>query len=753
MDDDLEASEAGLGTGTSAFHKLGKGMVAFLRATLGFEQDVMREGRDYTTPHTLDVTDTSSQTASERLADAEAVATADNRRAQHDPQAFHSSIYPSGSEYALCHAQTQLMAAVVGVLNESLTESIKGFYKLRRAYITLDGILSAEAKYMKRRQGLGLDTPAQGSVDSLKWNHSATPSRQMPGGFASGHASREPSRPPSAHSTDEAFAQSRDLHPSRLERIDTGVTVGGGEDHNQDNGDSDVFYDADENFVEDITATYTGKVEMNGVTSSINKASIRDDNVEAQALDLPTPKLPINQHDLLDHDPDSDIFSNPLDVFIHSGANLCFGLLNIMLSMIPPSFGRLLFIIGFHGDKERGVRMLWQASKFHNLNGAFAGLIVLGFYNTLIGFSDIIPESDANALAENPIDGYPKERCEALLAEMRRRHPKSHLWLLEEARMNAFNRNLSRSIHILENASKSRLKQVEALEMFEKSLNAMYSHRYELCSMSFISCLTLNNWSPALYNYIAGSAHVELYRLLKASNPAEAKKHATKATELLKATPQHAGKKKFMARQLPFDVFVTRKIKKWESRAAQDLKCSFIDAVGISPIEEMIFFWNGYKRMDSSQLEDSLNRLKWTESSANPQWQHDVAAYDEKAILAVLRAATLRNLDRLDEAEAILKKEVLAVDKTELKGGLKDDWTAPAAHYEMGVLCWARRKIAAEDGSGPKEEERWVKECEGWVGKAAKWEGYDLDARLGLKIATAQDTLKRWKEKREIGKS
>jgi hypothetical protein len=64
MNDDVDGAEKGLSSGTSSFHmvgrpsahfprvqylivwyiQLGKGVVGFMRATMGFEPDVMRDG-------------------------------------------------------------------------------------------------------------------------------------------------------------------------------------------------------------------------------------------------------------------------------------------------------------------------------------------------------------------------------------------------------------------------------------------------------------------------------------------------------------------------------------------------------------------------------------------------------------------------------------------------------------------------------------------------------------------------------------
>ncbi|KAI9784539.1 MAG: Mitochondrial outer membrane protein iml2 [Peltula sp. TS41687] len=653
INDDVDAAEAGLSRGNSSYHKLGRGIVIFIKATLGFEQDVMREAYNC-------------------LADAETTATEDYRRAQRQFSGNPSSNYPPGSEFALCQAQAQLMSAVVAVLSESLTESLKGFYKLRKAYMTLHGIMEVESKISKENGGLSASNTEKNSIRSI---------------------ADTKSRPTSVRSRQE--------------------------------DEEEEFYDA--------TETHQG-AQKNGETS---ENGVPEKGMAALKLDSEESRHNSDYHDVArngypsQQGSDSHLFSNPIDLFIHSGSNLCFGLLLLMISMIPPAFGKLLSIIGFRGDRQRGLEMLWQASSLPHVHGAMSGLVLLGFYNGIVGFCDILPDdSDEN------IEGYPKRRCEGLLVDMRKQYPKSRLWMLEEARMLAANRQLEEAVDLLSGDISSQLKQIEAFAMFEKSLNLMYLHRYELASEAFLKCVDLNNWSHALYYYIAGSAEIEVYRKLIKTDPDEAAKHAKVGVKLLKKVPAHTGKKRIMARQLPFDTFVLRKIQKWEHRA-QQWKIDFVDAIGVSPIEEMIYLWNGYKRMPSYALQDSFDVLSWSNVS-NPHWHRE--DLDEQAIHSLLRASTLRSLGEYDEARRILQDEVLSHDKQEFKGHLKDDWTCPSAHYEMAVICWMERKR----GSSEEYEKERLKECAEWLEKAARWESYDLDARIGLKVTTAQDTLKKY---------
>ncbi|KAI8936553.1 hypothetical protein NX059_006954 [Plenodomus lindquistii] len=667
--------------------------------------------------------------AANALYQAENAAYEQQRRAAKDPNAYRSPIYPPGTEYAVCQAETQLMSAVVGVLNESLTEAIKSFYKLRKAYLALEAVMENEKKFLKER--------STSSVNSLSSRSKAGSVRSNTAGSTLGGSKDDPS----AGASTASLQRHQQAGGSAVSK-EMGPPAG------DDSDDEFDFVDAEQDRPGSETPLeYTGHVNVatgQGGSIALDTAQRKLDVEASTAPDLP----PTNQkpsesvpqaiedfeqltlNDLGGPKADIATFSDhPVDQFILSGSNFCFGMLLLLLSFIPPSFASLLKIVGFKGDRERGMAMLWQATKFHNIHGAMAGVVLMGYLNGFTNFCDILPSSGEGA--------YPKERIVAMLKYMRGRYPKSHLYLLEEARMLAVEKELERSIKFVEDAGESPLKQLEALGWFERALNNMYIHDYEKTAVAFQKCITLNNWSHGLYYFICGAAYVELYRRNKTSDPAAAKKHAAEAERFLKQVVQNTGKKKFMARQLPFDVFVIRKIQKWEARA-KEWNCDFIDAIGVSPIEEMIYFWNGYKRMRIDHLQVSLQNLAWSESPENPLWEKE--SPDERAILTVLRAATLRNMGRMDEAKALLEKDILPVDRNLLKGNLKDNWVAPCARYEMAANLW---READADGH-PEAHKKTLDQCRDWLDEVTKWEAYDLDARIGMKITTGKETLRKY---------
>lgn len=341
---------------------------------------------------------------------------------------------------------------------------------------------------------------------------------------------------------------------------------------------------------------------------------------------------------------------------------MCFGVLLLIISLVPPAFSRLLSIIGFKGDRERGIKMLWQSSKFENINGAVASLMLLAYYNGLLGFSDILP-SDAD-VDMGAIVGYPKERLAALLTRLRERYPDSGLWRFEEARSLGNMRDLPGALAILKN-NHSKMKQVDALNNFEMALDSTYVHDWAHARDDYIRCIELNDWSPSLYYYLAGCMELEIYRDASMAIPkdkSQISRHKKKAAELLRKAPAVAGKKRFMARPLPFEQFVVRKLQKWEERS-KSLSIDLIDAIGTSPAQEMIYLWNGLKKMAPVELREAIGYLSWDRLTCSPEVRSKIQAEaDEMALHDLCLATTLRNLGKYDEARTQLEA-ILKIDK------------------------------------------------------------------------------------------
>ncbi|KAK6515461.1 Mitochondrial outer membrane protein iml2 [Arthrobotrys conoides] len=412
-------------------------------------------------------------------------------------------------------------------------------------------------------------------------------------------------------------------------------------------------------------------------------------------------------------------FKNSVDEYIESGGNLCYGTLLLFIGMIPPAMSRLLSILGFHGDRKKGLECLWESASMMNSHGALAALILLVYYQ-MLQFCDIV-ETDPTK------GGMPREKCEKLLHDYRERYPNSPLWILEQARLCTQAKEVEKAIDLLEFKRKPQMKQIEAICVFEKALNLMCIHSYEKAAQTFLHLIDLNSWSDAMYYYIAASCYVELYRSsVTEGNTQKAEEWAKKAEELFLKVATHLGKKKFMARTLPLETFTDRKVKKWQ-RFAKEGKCTLVEAVGVSPLEEMIYMWNGFTRMNDDLIAQSIKNIDWQAPIQEGEKPKScITEFDEQVVQSFLKGVLARHQGEYAKAREIFDG-VVAVDKMKLK---EENWVLPSTHYEIAVVIW--------NESGVKE----TKVINEYLTKCASWETYELDNRLGLRASMGLDVLK-----------
>ncbi|KAI6249807.1 Inclusion body clearance protein iml2 [Erysiphe necator] len=487
----------------------------------------------------------------------------------------------------------------------------------------------------------------------------------------------------------------------------------------------------------EIEVTYFEKYKPAGQSTSIkSETTPRDNNSSAKAnvLDPNRASISIDSEslELSNYNLKISEITSYTDTFIHSGTRLCYGILLVVFSMIEnPIFTKILYLIGFKGDRKRGMLYLWQSSRFNNFNSAIAGITILMYYSGLIGFCDILPTDDR---ADEDLSAYPRTKIQNLLSEMRTQYPESKFWRLEEARLLAFNRNLTDAVKILAENSKSNFKQISTISTFELALSSMFHHNYELMAKSWIQCEDQSSWSPTLYAYLTGAAYFELYREKKKIDPAIAKELKQKAITYFRKGPPLSGKQKLMSKQLPFDMYIVRKCQKWEERA-KAWNVDLTEAIGVSPLEEMIYLWSGSKKQNLDELHKSLNVLSWDRTDLPEKHKSNL---DETAVHAVLMACVYRNLEKYQEAREILQKNVLCHDKQIFKGHLKDDWTCASAHYEMACIAWQEKDLKDQDHKAK------FLECKEWLEKVQKWgDQFILDTRLSMKMTTSMATLKR----------
>jgi len=301
------------------------------------------------------------------------------------------------------------MSAVVGLLNESLTEAIKSFYKLRKAYLALESVMESERNFLKQRSTSSVNSSTStGKPSSIRSRPGSV--RSKPG--ASTASLNQSTAPLNTSAQNEKLPAP--TKPATKEDDDDDFDFVDAEEDNKGK-ETPVEYMGHIN----VPAGQDGSIALDNTQKKLNLESSSapglpppSNNPTTSAPDAINDFEKLTVNDLGGEETDLSAFSDhPIDNFVLAGSNFCFGMLLLLLSFVPPSFQSLLKIVGFKGDRERGMRMLWQATKFEDIHGAMAGVVLMGYLNGFSSICDIVPSQGPGS--------YPKERCTALLRVMR----------------------------------------------------------------------------------------------------------------------------------------------------------------------------------------------------------------------------------------------------------------------------------------------------------------------------------------------
>lgn len=581
-----------------------------------------------------------------------------------------SSMYPPGTVYAVTYTESCLLHALLMIFSESMVEAAKAVLKLRKSYYMLQEILNTIEKAHKSEQELVI---AKFSDDFLS--------------------------PDLPYTLDEDVAQNEELShmakkvkQMRADRL-SGVHIG------------------------HLPASKRLRKEL-GLKNDLNVQN--DQNDDEISTDLPT-----------------------IDEFIYSGANLCFGILQVVLSLLPPAIGAVLSMIGYTSSRETGLRLVWKASKCRNVHASIGLLGLMFYYDGPFQFTDDsfdIPPKESNADEANGELStatlmHPGHLLEESLLRARAFFPNGALWLLNEATLLSSKGRLKESVEVMDSKSTEdiHMRQVKSLFIFDRSITLIHLHEYERAAEESLSLLEISEWSHAFYSYFAGCCYLECYRMctLGLNESSKCDYYRERAKELIFSSVDLLGKKTFKSKNLPLDVLVLRKVTQFKEMQQKLGVTDPLDAIGVSPIHEILYFYNGFNRMPAESLEISEKLiLEFTNSAIEAKDE------DQELIKKFFETLILRRKGKLEDGIELLDKEILPKfvyfenNKVKYIKKTEDPWLYPNALYERALFAWKSEGI-----DGLPEVKEWLHRAQNYA------DDYELSTRVSMKIKAAIDRL------------
>jgi len=314
------------------------------------------------------------------------------------------------------------MSAVTSFLSESVVESLRGAYKLRKSYQLLHKLFD-------------MIVAVEGHPNHADATNSTTKVVATP----------EEMSEKSMDSDDEFVDATDDItnlaNPNPLPKAMSDMSLSNGTSRSEPIPRLDIETDV---FLEDRPTSATSTPAPIDRRASLATVS--------SFHDIPTP--PANELTLTDET-------------IYAGTLMALGSIMLLISLLPPSLSRLLSIIGFRGSRSQALSMLWKVSSQPSPFGGLATFFLGTYYGNIVQNSDII--GDEFAMARS--GGSTLDKLHSNLVQIRKRYPASALWVVEEARMESMKGNLEEVVRRLTAIQvNSEMPQIQSYVTFEGAL-------------------------------------------------------------------------------------------------------------------------------------------------------------------------------------------------------------------------------------------------------------------------------------------
>jgi tetratricopeptide (TPR) repeat protein len=427
--------------------------------------------------------------------------------------------------------------------------------------------------------------------------------------------------------------------------------------------------------------------------------------------------------------------SGPVEELVLSGTAFGYGLFNLVLSLLPAKIRNVVGFFGFNHDRMLALQALAVSAARSDIHSVFAGLVLMTYHGVVLLLSGY--QAD---------EAHIIKQYKAIVSRVDGRYPDGSLWILNKAKIQRMTYDTEGAIETLRDGLKPERKksfpQADTLLTFELAWTLLSHRRYEETAKQFLDITQLNSWSHATYYFIAAGCYFSL------------KDHNT-AQNLLDKIPDQLNKRKLSGRDMPTETFIKKKLafyKRKQARLGGD-ESRFVEAIRISPAEEIAIFWNTHARIESSvaiahiqewsSLTPAITGIesRYLATPVLKTQNDDLDTVDELAIRSLLLGIVHRTLAEYAAARAFLLDALKRAPDVEVSS-----WVGGVSAFELAVLDLKEADVKAVDMKPEEAMSMWEGVLAGAGEKldqayTMSTKQTDLSSRLDSRIVMLRDEI------------